>query len=229
MEEMKTTLLSTAFFAVTLAAGTASAQTHFTGPQPVASPPLFQHHASTLEEGILRGTADLLRGGGEMAYNRAAAEVLWQEAYNRALDNRLKRTATYFDERKLNREARAEERGQRPSMEDTVRYAKSRSPERLAAFHFDAARNRLVWPEVFYDDHFAAERETIDALMAARGGAGPESREVQEIAAAMEAKLADLTAAGRVSGMDHVAGKRFITSLQYEMNFAPRAAGIASR
>ncbi|MBW3598626.1 MAG: hypothetical protein KY475_15305 [Planctomycetes bacterium] len=226
---MKTTLLGAAFVAVTLIARAASAQSPHMAPTPVASPPFAQHHASTLEEGVLRGGADLLRGVGEMHYNRAAAEVQWQDAYNRALDNRLKRTATYFDERKLNREARAEERGQRPSFEDTVRYAKSRSPERLAAFHFDAARNRLIWPEAFYHSYFDAEREAIDRLMAARGGAGAESREVQALAAQMEAKLAAMAQARAVSGMEHVSAKKFITSLQYEMNFAPGAAGIAAK
>ncbi len=226
---MKVALLSTAIVAASLTLTShASAQTSIS-PPPTNSPPLALHHASTELEGAMRGTADMFRGIGDMNYNNSLALLHAQEAYSRYLDNRLKATATYFDMRKLNREARAEERGQRPTEESLARYAKSRAPERLAAFHFDAAHRRLIWPDVFYHPYFNAERETIDELMAIRGGAGPESRQVQALAGRMEEKLADLTRAGEVPGTVYGGAKRFITSLGFEMNFAPRTAGIAAR
>lgn len=225
---MKTTLISATLLTLTfISTGSAWAQGSSGFPAPVGSAPFAYDHASTLEEGILRGGADLLRGIGEMNYNNSAASILNQEAYSRYLDNRLKATATYFDQRKLNREARAEERGQRPSQEDLERYAKLRNPDRLPAFRFDAARNRVVWPEVFNHSYFAEERDTIDRLMAARGGAGPEAREIQLAAAHMVEKLRAVV--HNVQPGEYAAAKRFLTSLQFEMNFAPGAAGIAAR
>jgi hypothetical protein len=224
---MKTTITSLTLVALALVAGSASAQSSFTPGPPAQSPPVAYRHASTLEEGIGRGGADFFRGVGEATYNTSLAMINGQEAYSRYLDNRLKATATYFDMRKLNREARAEERGQRPTQEDLIRYAKMRNPERLAAFNFDAARNAIVWPAVFQHEYFAEEREAIDRLMAERGGAGPESREVQLLAAQMVEKLRLVV--HNVQPGEYAAAKKFLVSLQFEMNFAPGATGIAAR
>jgi hypothetical protein len=223
---MKTALTSTLVALTLIVAATASAEPRY-NPAPVASPPVAYHHASTLEEGVLRGGADFFRGIGEASYNSSLAAINAQEAYSRYLDNRLKATATYFDNRKLNRDARAEERGQRPSQEDLARYAKSRAPNRLPAYTFDAARNALIWPEVFNHPYFAAEREAIDRMMAARGGAGPESREIQVATAQMIEKLRMVV--HNVPGGEYAAAKRFLTSLHHEMNYAPGATGIAAR
>jgi hypothetical protein len=221
---MKATLLSSTLVAIGLFAANAYGQ-GYTPPAPISSPPFAYHHASTLEEGFARGVADGMRAVGEMNYNNSLAMINGQEAYSRYLDNRLKAVATYFDMRKLNREARAEERGQRATVEDLARIAKMRAPDRLAAYHFDAARNRLIWPELFQEPYFAAERERIDRLMGAR--AGRESREIQRLAGAMTDKLTAIVHS--VQPGEYAAAKRFVTSLQYEMNFAPGAAGVASR
>lgn len=224
---MKAPLLSALVLTLTLiSAGAAWAQGSSGFPAPVGSPPVFYDHASTLEEGVLRGGGDLLRGIGEMNYNNAAAFILGQEGYSHYLDNRLKGAATYFDLRKLNREARAEERGQRPTAKDIARYARLRTPDRLPPVHFDAARNRVVWPEVFNHSYFADEREQIDRLMAA-GGSGPEAREIQLLAAQMVEKLRAVV--HNIQPGEYAAAKRFLTSLQYEMNFTPGAVGIAAR
>jgi hypothetical protein len=224
---MKATLLTSTLIAIGLVSATAYGQAPFNPGPPATSPPFAYHHASTYEEGLARGIADGMRGLGEMNYNTSLANLIHQETISRNLDNRLKATATYFDMRKLNREARAEERGQRASQDDLARYNKLRTPDRLAAFHFDAARNRLVWPDIFNHSYFAEEREAIDRLMAVRGGAGPESRQIQLIAAHMTQKLRAIV--HNVQPGEYAAAKRFVTSLQYEMNFAPAAAGVAAR
>jgi hypothetical protein len=222
---MKATLLSSTLAALALVSGSANAQSFSPG-QPAVSPPFAYHHASTLEEGVLRGGADLLRGIGEMNYNNSLAMINGQEAYSRALDNRLKGAATYFDVQTLNREARAEKRGQRATEADLARLAKARAPERLAAIHFDVATKTLVWPEIFNHPYFAEERAEIDRLMSIRGGAGPESREIQMLAAQMTDKLQRIV--HNVNKGEYAAAKRFVTSLQYEMNYAPGAAAVAS-
>jgi hypothetical protein len=212
--------------ALALVSGAVYGQSYTPGP-PAVSPPFSYHHASTLEEGVLRGGADLLRGIGEMNYNNSLAMINGQEAYSRYIDNRLKATSAYFDMQTINREARAEKRGQRATEEDLARLAKTRSPERLAAINFDAATNRLVWPEIFNHPYFEEERAEIDRLMSVRGGAGPESRQIQMLAAQMTAKLQAIV--HNVNTGEYAAAKRFVTSLQFEMNFAPGAAAVASR
>jgi hypothetical protein len=221
---MKATLLST-LVALTLVSGTAFGQSFTPGP-PAVSPPFAQHHASTLEEGVLRGGADLLRGIGEMNYNNSLSRINDQEAFSRFIDNEVKRTAAYFDVQQINREARAEKRGQRATSEDLARLARARAPERLAAVHFDVTTKTLVWPEVFNHPYFEEERAEIDRLMSVRGGAGPESRAIQMLAGRMTDKLQMIV--HNVNKGEYAAAKRFVTSLGYEMNFAPGAATVAT-
>jgi hypothetical protein len=221
---MKATLLST-LVALTLVSGTAFGQSFTPGP-PAVSPPFAQHHASTLEEGVFRGGADLLRGIGEMNYNNSLSRINDQEAFSRFIDNEVKRTAAYFDVQQINREARAEKRGQRATSEDLARLARARAPERLAAVHFDVTTKTLVWPEVFNHPYFEEERAEIDRLMSVRGGAGPESRAIQMLAGRMTDKLQMIV--HNVNKGEYAAAKRFVTSLGYEMNFAPGAATVAT-
>jgi hypothetical protein len=216
--------------AVTLAllfAGTVLGQDHYTSGGPIYSPPTYYDHASTWEEGMMRGGADAMRAVGEMNYNNSLAMINAQEAYSRYLDNRLKATTTYFDLRQTNREARAEERGQRATPEKLAEIAKIRAPDRLAANYFDAATHGVVWPSVLENPYFAEERATINRLMETRRGVGLESREVQAVAEAMTAKLRTLVYEMKPS--EYIAAKRFLTSLDYEMNFAPAGAAVAVR
>jgi hypothetical protein len=208
-------------------ASPAFGQAPYTLGGPIYSPPMYYDHASTWEEGVMRGRAEMMRGFGEMTYNNTLAAINAQEAYSHYLDNRLKAVTTYFDLRKLNREARAEERGQRATPEKLAEIAKIRAPDRLAAYHFDAATHQLVWPAVLEDPYFAAERESINRLMEARRGVGLESREIQLVAETMTEKLRT-----QIHGMkpnDYIAAKRFLTSLEYEMNFAPATTAVAVR
>jgi hypothetical protein len=223
---MRATLLTGALVSVALVfANPTLAQVHPTSPAPALAPVTIYDHASTWEEGVLRGRAETARAFGEMNYNNSLALVNAQEAYSRYLDNRLKAVTTYFDLRKVNREARAEERGQRPTPEALTRLAKTRLPDRLAAHQWDASGTRPLWPVALDDPLFAVEREAIDELMAHREGA--EEREIQRIAAAMTDKLR--TQVHAMNPGEYIAAKRFLTSLRYEMNFAPGSAALAVR
>jgi hypothetical protein len=208
-------------------AGHALAQDSYAPGGPIISPPVYYDHSSTWEEGSLRGVGDLMRAAGELNYNSSLATINYQEAYSRYLDNRLKAASTYFDLRQLNREARSEERGQRATSEDLAGYAKIRAPERLAAHQFDAARGQLIWPVSLEGAAFAQERAAIDCLVLARRGVGAESREIQTLAEVMKEKL--IAQVRVMKPVDYLLAKRFLISLEYEMNFAPGATTVAIR
>jgi hypothetical protein len=225
---MKATLITVlAVAAVLTFAGQVFGQESLATRGPISSPPAIYHHASTWEEGSLRGTGDLMRAAGEMNYNHSLATINYQEAYSRYLDNRLQAASTYFDLRQLNREARAEARGQRATAEDLAGYAKVRAPARLAAHQFDATTNRLMWPASLSGDEFAEERAAIDRLLDSRRSVGAEGREVQALVEAMRQEL--LPQVHVMKPADYIAAKRFLTSLEYEMNFVPDAAVVAVR
>jgi hypothetical protein len=225
---MKATLITAVAVALALiAAGQAFGQESYVPGGPIRSPPAIFHHASTWEEGALRGVGDVMRAAGELNYNSSLATINYQEAYGRYLENRLKAASTYFDLRQLNREARAEARGQRATPESLAEYAKTRAPDRLAAHQLDAATNRLVWPAPLEGAAFAQERDAIDRLVEARRGAGAESREIQTLAEAMKQKL--ISQVREMKAADYLSAKRFLTSLDYEMNFAAGATTVAVR
>jgi tetratricopeptide (TPR) repeat protein len=65
-------------------------------------------HASTFQEGVLHGEADLVRAWGEQNLNNAQALRHFEEAVDRALDNQVKTLATRQEREMMARQHRAE-------------------------------------------------------------------------------------------------------------------------
>ena len=78
-------------------------------------------HASTYEEGVQRGFADIVRSAGAKNLMDSEAAINWEQARRAYFDNRVYGTQKYFELRARNRQARAEERGPRPTMQDLIR------------------------------------------------------------------------------------------------------------
>ena len=68
------------------------------------------YHSSTLEEGVQRGYADVVRSRGMANLMNSEAAINLQEADKKYLENRLTATQTYFEMRRYNQEARRAER-----------------------------------------------------------------------------------------------------------------------
>jgi hypothetical protein len=84
-----------------------------------------------------------------------------------------------------------------------------------------------MWPASLSGDEFAEERAAIDRLLDSRRSVGVEGREVQALVEAMRQEL--LPQVHVMKPADYIAAKRFLTSLEYEMNFVPGAAVVAVR
>jgi len=125
-------------------------------------------HASTAEEGIARGFADVVRSAGYANLQNSEASKNYQDAYSSYLDNRLKGTQTYFEMRRMNKQYRESEARPRPTQEDLVRYSESRKPKRLTPNQSDPLTGSLSWPLVLQDEAFAADRQALDSLFAAK-------------------------------------------------------------
>jgi hypothetical protein len=228
---MKTTIITSRFasfavacFAIATLAGAAFAQE--TGSRYGAAirygdngTPVIYHHASTLEEGVLRGTADLARGIGDMNYSNSLAAINIQEARARAIDNRKSYVQTYFDVKAINRQAQAQTRRPQITASDAARLARNVAPKGLSAGEFNTATGSLVWPSVLSEAEFAAEREAVNNLVASHG---VEVREVKQIAAEMDVKLVEKVNDLPVS--DYVAAKRFLRGLQADAAYGPSVA-----
>jgi hypothetical protein len=178
----------------------------------------FGFHSSTLQEGVLRGQADVARSMG--IYNRLTGEgaVYAAEAGRMALENYEQYVDTYHQTRQKAREYRAAERRPRATAEDLRRYSQRAAPDRLDASELHASSGSLTWPILLRDDAFASHRQTIDAFFYKR-------------ATESELSTADYLTAKETAGMiqselkrrvrqvpmqEYAVAKRFLKSLNYE-------------
>jgi hypothetical protein len=235
---MKATLTLTGLVATVLAgASMASAQSYVIPSTEVASATTSGgyssgggygengYHASTAEEGYLAGLGFLTRSQGEANYFNSLAAINGQEAYNRYLQNREKRTETYFRMQQINRAAREAQRPQPLSFERYVALARQQTPEPLSDREYDRTSGSLLAGPVGHGG-FQAEREaartapiwSVIRLMPAAASAF--HRTVWQLAQAMDLKLKQK--AGQVGSAEYLASKNFIQSLSYEAAAAAR-------
>ncbi len=229
---MKTSLLTTAalFIATSAAAQDFSlSRGAVTGAS--QSPALIQRHASTFEEGVLRGWADLWRAAGSFNYDSSLAAINQQEAYSRHLENKQKYAETYFNMRNLNREYRDAARRPRPTMSELKQYARDAAPERLSAYELQPETGQVAWPAALQGPQYAEQRSAIESAFAQRSvlnsGIGSSSQQVvTSQSASMQAQLK--SELHEMPPMEYVAAKKFLTSLSYEAQQPLQLDGLAS-
>jgi hypothetical protein len=234
---MKTTrILAGALTLVAGFAALASAQTGYIATGPQSTPSGFGYiggyrHASTYEEGVLRGLADLQRSGGEANYWHSVAANNWQDAHSKYLANREAKTETYFRMQAINRAAREATRPQRLTTEQLAILAKKQAPDRLNEQQYDRSFGRLNWPAVLQNGAFSAEREVLDAAFSARtpGDAGVSSSfssGVRQLTAQMQERLR--LNMDSMHQMEYLAAKKFLAGLAIEAQHPLIPAGLAS-
>jgi len=122
------------------------------------------HHASTAEEGIQRGMADVIRSAGYANLKNSEAAKNYEDARSKALDNRIKSTQTYFEMRRMNRQYRAAEAGPKPTQEELLRYAAARRPSQLSAHDIDPLTGDIDWPKALREPEYAKYTKTLEDM-----------------------------------------------------------------
>lgn len=130
------------------------------------------HHASTAEEGMARGMADLTRSAGMANLLNSEATINMQTATRMNMENRVFGTEAYFDRRRINREAREANRRPQASQDDLARFARARAPSRLSASELDPFTGQIVWPPILQQEIYAEYREALESLFAERAISG---------------------------------------------------------
>ncbi len=190
-----------------------------------SAPVLSQDHSSTIVEGARRSAADYQRALGDRAYNESLSNINNEEARSRSIDNAKRFTQTYFEMRRINREATAAEATPRLTPEQLVKIAKQMTPVRMTAYQLNPVSGTINWPAILQYDEFAKQREALNKLFANRDSAAglgsPTNRAViastNEMFELLKGHIDD------VSANEFVQGKKFIDSLAYESQFAPGA------
>jgi hypothetical protein len=183
------------------------------------------YHSSTAAEGYARGMADVVRSAGDYNLRTSEAAKNYTDARSKDLDNRLKYTQTYFEMRRINKEARAAEQTPRLSNEDAFRLARQAAPRPLTSAQLDRLTGRIEWPLILRDPQYAALTEPLNQLFVERaaGSAPPDVYlKVQKAADALQAALKKNI--NDYKSGDFIAAKKFIDSLAYEAR-VPAGAG----
>ena len=176
------------------------------------------YHASTAAEGYARGMGDVIRSAGQARVDTSEAAINMTQAKKQEIENRKQWTQTYFDMRRINREARAAEQGPKRTKEDWIRLAQAGMPDRLSPSELDSVGGRLTWPILLRKDEYTKDRAVIDRAFENRATTGtisPQDYEaVQQatdsISKQMKKEIRD------VSSLDYTTAKRFLRNLTYD-------------
>jgi hypothetical protein len=139
------------------------------------------------------------------------------QAQKNEIQNQHLGEQTYFAMRAENRAAVAKERGPAPTKEQLVRIAKDGIPKPLSPSMMDPVTGRLSWPPMLQIDRYAAQRDTVDEILAktARYGSMGYSDQlkarqaIESMFAAMKSQIRDVPVA------DYMASRDFLESLKY--------------
>lgn len=180
----------------------------------------YYNHASTAEEGFLRGQAAAVQAVGQANYMNSLAAVNYAEATRVQIENRRLYVKTNLSNREDVQSYR-ERYARRPiSKEQWQEYSKRALPDRLTT---DQYRNgKLVWPHILRMDEYAPLRNRIDVLVANRtiddsGDGSPTQREIASLVDGMKILLRENI--DTLSSSQYGNSKWFLICLDYEMKF----------
>ena len=163
------TLMVLVFVATSVVSGTVEAQRY--GYEGYGNPYYADYRASTPGESYARGIADMTRSAGQANLLNSVAAGNYEDARSKELDNRLKTTETYFEMRRVNREARDAERRPPPSSEIAFRRAREVTPDQLTVTQLDRVTGKIQWPRALMDERYDRTRGQLDTLYALRSDA----------------------------------------------------------
>ena len=181
-------------------------------------PDYYPDHASTVAGSYAYGLARVIRAEGQYNLDTSAAMLNFTEAQRREMENLQKWTETYFEMRRINREARAAERGKQPTEADLIRYAQIGKPKRLTPSDVDSITGEITWPLLLRAPEYAGYRAAVQQVFSHRASSGvidlADYLKVFQLTSAMMDDLRE-----RIRNLppsDYVIARRFLESLAYE-------------
>ena len=181
--------------------------------------PWGDNRATTPGQSFAYGIGDIIRAKGNYNLNTSQAAINATEADRNEIQNRELWTNTYFQMRREQRAAMAEEQGPRPSAEDLVRYAQMGKPKPLGPNQLDAVSGRIYWPRSLRTDQFDSSRVVLDELFAKRARYGDISMEDLMLIRDETNKMINLLnqEIRDIPPMEYTSAKQFLSSLAYQV------------
>lgn len=180
-----------------------------------------ESHASTVEEGIANGMANIISSTGAANLMNAQAATEAEKARSEYIRNRMLATEAYFNMRRANEAFRKETQGKPLSMEQYVRLSKLEAPERMSPSELDTFNGKIYWPPQLMADAYAAQRKELERLYNRRALGdlstyGPIKMATGDLLSVLKRDI------DKFAPQDYVRAKNFVESLGYEAGFAVR-------
>lgn len=176
-------------------------------------------YASTAGQAADYGMSEVLRAQGARNLDNSEAAKNWEDAKTQEIQNRLRWTETYFEMRKVNREARAAEAGPPITQEQAIRMAKMKAPSRLGSTQLDPVTGHISYPIILTQNVYDEYRSRLDKLFSERAAAGGSIRyeqfqdiqsTVSQFIEALQKRVKEYAAA------DYGPARTFLDSLAHE-------------
>jgi len=175
---------------------------------------------ATAAGSYLNGMANVVRSAGYYNVMNSIATQNYEQAYSADLDNRLKATNTYFEMRRANRAARAEEAPPRATSAELAQYAADMAPKRLTSSELDPVNGSIDWPAILKDGRYDKFRDDVDRLFSQRVATSGSPTNYREINAAIDTFRSTLIKnLSEYPPNVYMQARRFLDSLQYESRF----------
>ncbi|WP_153556523.1 hypothetical protein [Roseimaritima sediminicola] len=187
------------------------------------------HHASTAEEGMLRGAAAFVEAAGKGNYYHSIAAMNYQEAYRRAIENTVHRAEAYYARRDLWSDHQERYRRKPLDMEGYEKLAAARSPARLTGDQYNPESGAIRWPYPLDSAVFAEHRKRVEGLLSDRSvdNSGWGSRNFEMIRREVAAMKEVLEAGRQTLDLNsYINALEFLESVEWEGRFAPGPDGL---
>lgn len=193
---------------------------------------------------MLRGTADIAKAQAAMitaqasvianvastnaAVGKAADDM--ERVRAMAMDNDLKAAKAFYDRRKMYVDYQTQHAAQR-AKKDVARRSKA-TTERASVYEVDPLRGRIYWPSALKREEFTDARAQMDTLFAERkvrqAGLGSNfCRQAKMLTGEMRDQLRELV--DDLSPAEYLAARKFLDTLSFEAQMAPRIEGVAAK
>jgi hypothetical protein len=186
--------------------------------------------SSTTAEGYWRGRAEWLRARGEYNSLTAMAQQTREEARGRAIENRVKATEAYFEQKRENRRYQKEMASQRTTVAEARAVERDHLPP-LTAAQLDPISGRIQWPAALQSPVFGNSRAALEAHFAESALADqcdPQTKQqVSEVADSLLTQLKSRI--GEMNSMEYVQAKKFVEGLKQAAGCESRRERLANR
>jgi hypothetical protein len=186
---------------------------------------------STVAGSAMSGAANVIQAQGQANLSNSQAAINLEQARSANLDNNLKYTQTYYEQKAIHDQyMQAEYAKDKRSADDYKRYAHAAAPARMSYSQLDPVTGQLAWPGALTTDDYAASRQEVDKLFAERAKAGgaigyQNVSQIRKTTEAMEAKLkASIT---DIPPGDYIEASNFLKSLANEARYPSHSAPTA--